>query len=107
MIAGPRSSAKIKSPWAKRTVNAAKSILSCSHKAGVVGVYNRSAYDNEKRAALDALSNYVMGRGEGGTPAAILNARRCRVVPPAPHGNPDARRLIDVMVAASHSFGRY
>jgi hypothetical protein len=53
MIAGPRSSAKIKSPWAKRTVNAAKSILSCSHKAGVVGVYNRSAYENEKRAALE------------------------------------------------------
>jgi integrase len=30
------------------------------HKAGVAGVYNRSTYENEKRAALDALSNYVM-----------------------------------------------
>jgi hypothetical protein len=30
------------------------------HKAGVAGVYNRSNYENEKRAALDALSNYVM-----------------------------------------------
>lgn len=30
------------------------------HKAGVAGVYNRSTYANEKRAALDALSNYVM-----------------------------------------------
>jgi integrase len=30
------------------------------HKAGVAGVYNRSTYENEKRAALDALSNYAM-----------------------------------------------
>jgi integrase len=30
------------------------------HKAGVAGVYNRSTYENEKRAALEALSNYVM-----------------------------------------------
>ena len=30
------------------------------HKAGVAGVYNRSTYENEKRAALDALSNYVL-----------------------------------------------
>jgi integrase len=30
------------------------------HKAGVAGVYNRSTYENEKRTALDALSNYVM-----------------------------------------------
>ena len=30
------------------------------HKAGVAGVYNRSTYENEKRDALDALSNYVM-----------------------------------------------
>jgi integrase len=30
------------------------------HKAGVAGVYNRSTYANEKRTALDALSNYVM-----------------------------------------------
>jgi integrase len=30
------------------------------HKAGVAGIYNRSTYENEKRAALDALSNYVM-----------------------------------------------
>jgi integrase len=30
------------------------------HKAGVAGVYNRSTYENEKRAALDALSNYIM-----------------------------------------------
>jgi integrase len=30
------------------------------HKAGVAGVYNRSTYENEKRAALDALSNYLM-----------------------------------------------
>jgi integrase len=30
------------------------------HKAGVAGVYNRSTYEAEKRAALEALSNYVM-----------------------------------------------
>ena len=30
------------------------------HKAGVAGVYNRSTYENEKRAALDLLSNYVV-----------------------------------------------
>ena len=30
------------------------------HKAGVAGVDNRSTYENEKRSALDALSNYVM-----------------------------------------------
>ena len=30
------------------------------HKAGVAGVYNRSTYENEKRAKLDALSNYIM-----------------------------------------------
>ena len=30
------------------------------HKAGVAGVYNRSTYENEKRDALDALSNYVL-----------------------------------------------
>jgi integrase len=29
------------------------------HRAGVAGVYNRSTYENEKRAALEALSNYV------------------------------------------------
>jgi integrase len=32
------------------------------HKAGVAGVYNRSTYENEKRAALDALGHYVMSR---------------------------------------------
>ena len=39
------------------------------HKAGVAGVYNRSTYENEKRAALDALSNYVMvavAKADGG-----------------------------------------
>ena len=39
------------------------------HKAGVAGVYNRSTYENEKRAALDALSNYVMAavaKSQGG-----------------------------------------
>src|SRR5262245_32231546 len=39
------------------------------HKAGVAGVYNRSSYENEKRAALDALSNYVMvavAKADGG-----------------------------------------
>jgi len=30
------------------------------HKAGVAGVYNRSTYENDKRAALDLLSNYVV-----------------------------------------------
>jgi integrase len=30
------------------------------HKAGVAGVYNRSTYESEKRAALEALGNYVM-----------------------------------------------
>jgi integrase len=30
------------------------------HKAGVAGIYNRGTYEKEKRAALDALSNYVM-----------------------------------------------
>ena len=30
------------------------------HKAGVAGVHNRSTYENKKRDALDALSNYVM-----------------------------------------------
>ncbi|MEI7876008.1 MAG: site-specific integrase, partial [Alphaproteobacteria bacterium] len=29
------------------------------HKAGVAGIYNRSAYEKEKHAALDALSNYI------------------------------------------------
>ena len=39
------------------------------HKAGVAGVYNRSTYENEKRAAIDALSNYVMAavaKSQGG-----------------------------------------
>jgi integrase len=39
------------------------------HKAGVAGIYNRSTYANEKRAALDALSNYVMvavAKADGG-----------------------------------------
>ena len=39
------------------------------HKAGVAGVYNRSTYENEKRVALDALSNYVMvavAKADGG-----------------------------------------
>jgi integrase len=39
------------------------------HKAGVAGVYNRSTYENEKRDALDALSNYVMvavAKADGG-----------------------------------------
>jgi len=39
------------------------------HKAGVAGVYNRSTYENEKRAALDALSNYVtvaVAKAKGG-----------------------------------------
>jgi integrase len=29
------------------------------HKAGVAGVYNRSTYANEKRAALDAWANHL------------------------------------------------
>src|SRR4029453_2216652 len=29
------------------------------HKAGVTGVYNRSTYANEKRAALDAWANHL------------------------------------------------
>jgi integrase len=41
------------------------------HKAGVAGVYNRSTYENEKRAALDALSNYVM--------VAVAKADGCNV----------------------------
>jgi integrase len=39
------------------------------HKAGVAGVYNRSTYENEKRSALNALSNYVMvavAKADGG-----------------------------------------
>lgn len=28
-------------------------------KAGVAGIYNRSTYENEKGAALEALGNYV------------------------------------------------
>ena len=39
------------------------------HKAGVAGVYNRSTYENEKRAALDALSNYILvavAKADGG-----------------------------------------
>jgi integrase len=29
------------------------------HKSGVAGIYNRSTYETEKRAALDTLSSYV------------------------------------------------
>jgi integrase len=29
------------------------------HKAGVAGIYNRSTYANEKRAALDAWANHI------------------------------------------------
>jgi integrase len=38
------------------------------HKAGVAGVYNRSMYANEKRAALDAWANHlrvVLAQAEG------------------------------------------
>jgi hypothetical protein len=30
------------------------------HKAGVAGIYNRSTYANEKRAALDLWANHLM-----------------------------------------------
>ena len=29
------------------------------HKGGVAGVYNRAAYEPEKRAALDTLASYI------------------------------------------------
>jgi hypothetical protein len=29
------------------------------HKGGVAGIYNRSTYEPEKRAALDVLANYI------------------------------------------------
>jgi integrase len=47
------------------------------HKAGVAGVYNRSTYENEKRAALDALGNYVMvavAKAKGGNVEGLRRA---------------------------------
>ena len=29
------------------------------HKGGVAGIYNRAAYEPEKRAALDTLASYI------------------------------------------------
>ncbi|MGO9358395.1 MAG: hypothetical protein ACLP1D_12090, partial [Xanthobacteraceae bacterium] len=36
------------------------------HKAGVAGVYNRSTYATEKRAALDMWADHVTTLGEAG-----------------------------------------
>jgi hypothetical protein len=36
------------------------------HKAGVAGVYNRSSYAAEKRAALELWASHVAGLVEGG-----------------------------------------
>jgi integrase len=46
------------------------------HKAGVAGIYNRSTYVNEKRAALDALSNYVMAAVAKATGGNVERLRR-------------------------------
>jgi hypothetical protein len=37
------------------------------HKAGIAGIYNRAAYEREKRAALDRWAEHVMALVEGRT----------------------------------------
>ena len=33
--------------------------MCAGHKSGVAGIYNRSTYETEKRAALDTLASYI------------------------------------------------
>ena len=45
------------------------------HKGGVAGIYNRAAYEPEKRAALDTLASYIetaLAKADG------ANVRRLR-----------------------------
>ena len=47
------------------------------HKAGVAGIYNRSTYAAEKRAALDAWANHlrvILAQAEGANVVAIRKA---------------------------------
>jgi integrase len=45
------------------------------HKAGIAGVYNRAAYDREKRQALDLWADYVMAAVEGRTITNVVPMR--------------------------------
>jgi hypothetical protein len=42
------------------------------HKAGVAGIYNRSTYPTEKRAALDLWASHL-----GGAPVVAITRRQC------------------------------
>jgi hypothetical protein len=44
-------------------------------RAGVIGIYQRHDYANEKRGALEAWGAHVMALVEGGAPGVVLPMR--------------------------------